>query len=128
MLDCTADDALLGAVPALGLRADAHVVSASVGLHAERLYLFADRADGFTAEAFDTWFGPHREREHARSLAEGLPQAAGCWHPVTPVPYHRLLGHVAALAERLETLVATTAVQTAEVYGPDDTGAARVAA
>ena len=108
-LDFTASDALLRAVPDLGLRPDALVVSASVGLFAERLYLFADRAERFTADAFDRWFAPYRQREHERAEREGLPQAAGCWHPVTPVPLHRLHALAGMLVERLDQIVAADA-------------------
>lgn len=115
VLDLTASDALLHAVPDLGLRPDALVVSASVGLFAERLYLFADKADRFSAEAFDRWFEPYRRREHERAEREGLPQAAGCWHPVTPVPYHRLHALAGLLVERLDQIVAAGGARVSEV-------------
>lgn len=115
VLDLTASDALLHAVSDLGLRPDALVVSASVGLFAERLYLFADTAERFSAEAFDRWFEPYRRREHERAEREGLPQAAGCWHPVTPVPLHRLHGLAGMLVERLDQIVAAGGARVSEV-------------
>ena len=107
LLDLTASDDLLHAVPTLGLRPGARVVSASLGLHAERLYLYADDAGAFDPAAFDAWFAPHRAREHAAAAREGLPQAAGCWHPVTPVPGHRIQTFVGLLVDALVSLTAT---------------------
>ena len=119
VVDCTASDELLADLPALRLRSDAQVISGSVGLGADRLYVFADRADRFTKGAFDAWFAPHREREHAEAVALGLPQAAGCWHPVTPVPYHRLLRQAGRFVERLEELTAVRVGRATEVYPLD---------
>ena len=104
LLDLTASDDLLHAVSSLGLRPSARVVSASLGLHAERLYLYADDADAFDPAAFDAWFAPHRAREHAAAARHGLPQAAGCWHPVTPVPGHRIQTFVGLLVDALISL------------------------
>ena len=107
VLDLTASDNLLHAVPSLGLDPSTRVVSASLGLHAERLYLYADDAGTFDPAAFDTWFAPHRAGEHAAAAREGLPQAAGCWHPVTPVPGHRIQTFVGLLLDALVALAAT---------------------
>lgn len=128
VLDFTASDALLRAVPNFGLRSDALIVSASVGLFAERLFLFADRADRFTADTFDAWFEPYRKQEHKRAEQEGLPQAAGCWHPVTPVPFHRLLVLTGLFVERLERLAEGGAPRVSEIIPFPDVGALRVAA
>ncbi|HEX8384811.1 MAG TPA: ThiF family adenylyltransferase, partial [Rubricoccaceae bacterium] len=104
LLDLTASDVLLRAVPDLGLRGDARVVSASLGLHAERLYLYADDASAYSPDAFDVWFGPYRAAEHAAAAHLGLPQAAGCWNPVTPVPLNRISVFAGLLVEDLPSL------------------------
>ena len=128
VIDCTASDTLLEDLPALGLKPDARVVSGSVGLGANQLYVFADRADQFSATAFDAWFSRHRRREHAAAADLGLPQASGCWHPVTPVPYHRLLRQAGLFVERIEALAAVPAERAAEVYSLDVPPALRAAA
>ena len=128
VVDCTASDALLADLSALELRADARVVSGSVGLGADRLYMFSDRADRFTKRAFDAWFGLHRRQEHEAAAALGLPQAAGCWHPVTPVPYHRLLRQAGRFVERMDELVVIPASRAAEVHALDGLPRLRAAA
>ena len=116
VVDCTASDAFLRDVATLGVRPDAHVVSGSVGLHAERLYVFGDRADAFSAEAFDRWFGPHRQREHVAAEEDGLPQAAGCWHPVTPVPLDGLMVQAGRFVRRLDELTQSEAGPVTEAH------------
>lgn len=123
VIDCTASDRLMEALPDLGLRQDCLVVSASVGLHASRLFAYADAAPAFDAEEFGRWFAPYRAAEHAEAQRIGLPQAAGCWHPVTPVPLHRLKQQAGRFVEHVEEVLSAGVIRSREVFDLPQRGA-----
>ena len=64
----------------------------------------ADDASAYSPDAFEAWFGPYRAAEHAAAAHLGLPQAAGCWNPVTPVPLNRISVFAGLLVEDLPSL------------------------
>lgn len=102
ILDLTADDALLAELPFKGIHPDAIIISCSMGLHANKLFFYANTAAHFDHVDFNRWFCPFREEEHKQVEQIELPRGIGCWHPLTPAPINRVLGLAGVAVELIE--------------------------
>ena len=106
IIDCSADDGVMSELPFSGLQPDVKIVSCSIGLHANRLFFYADNAVSFKEDEFNSWFHPFREEEHKLAKKEELPRGVGCWHPLTPAKFNRIMGLAGVVIELIEQVVA----------------------
>ncbi|MBS1520688.1 MAG: ThiF family adenylyltransferase [Bacteroidetes bacterium] len=106
IIDCSADDGLMSELPFEGLHQNAKIISCSMGLHANRLFFYADVANSFDESNFNSWFQPFREQEHKIAENEELPRGAGCWNPITPAKLNRISGLAGVAIEFIEQVVA----------------------
>lgn len=106
VIDCSADDGLMSELPFEGLHHNAKIISCSLGLHASRLFFYADVANSFDEGNFNSWFQPFREQEHKIAENEELPRGAGCWNPITPAKLNRISGLAGVAIEFIEQVVA----------------------
>ena len=61
------------------------LVSLSIGINAERVYIYTAPGWSFSVNAFDNLINPLIEEDYASHPNFELPQEdAGCWHPVFP--------------------------------------------
>ncbi|MFD3002642.1 ThiF family adenylyltransferase [Pontibacter toksunensis] len=102
IIDATASDTVLRELPFLGITGYVPVISISLGLHAQRLFFYADSASCFDADAFYKWFNPYRVEEHLAVLKEDMPRGIGCWHPLTPARLNRIVGLAGVAVELIE--------------------------
>jgi predicted ThiF/HesA family dinucleotide-utilizing enzyme len=115
LIDCSADDGLMSELPLLGLSSNAKIISCSTGLHANKLFFYANTAESFSDDEFNTWFQPFREQEHILAQKEDLPRGAGCWNPVTPAKLNRIAGLSAIAVELIEQVILDDITETVEI-------------
>jgi len=102
ILDVTASDGVLRELPLQGLSPQAVIITLSLGLHAQRLFFYADQAVNFDFRAFEEWFWPFREEEHQAAQQQEMPRGIGCWHPLTPARLNRIVGLAGVGIELIE--------------------------
>ena len=84
IIDCTADDTVINALESFDRKAEARLISLSIGLEARLLYLFA-AIPPFPASVFWQSVNPWIERNRAASGTEvSRISSLGCWHPTYP--------------------------------------------
>jgi len=115
LIDCSADDGVMSELSLLGLNGNAKIVSCSTGLHANKLFFYADVARSFSESAFNSWFQPFRVKENEMAQKEDLPRGGGCWSPVTPAKHNRIAGLAAIAVELIEELVFKDITETIEI-------------
>jgi hypothetical protein len=104
ILDLTADDGLMDEFPLKEFHPDSIIISCSLGLHANRVFLFADLAKNFNVASFNSWFQPYRDEEHKLAEKEALPRGIGCWHPIVPAPFNRICGLASVVLEFIQQI------------------------
>ena len=104
VIDATADDALLRAMPVKGLNREIPFISCSLSLYADRLFLYSSKANTFAFENFEDWFAPFREEQGLLAEQIELPRTAGCWHPLTPARHNRIQGLAGMAIEGIEQI------------------------
>jgi hypothetical protein len=102
ILDTTGSDAVIDSISRHGWPSDKLFVSASLSADADRMFLFGAEAPAFPGSDFFSWLEPIMESERKR--VGPLPmEGVGCWYPVSPARYDRIVtltGLVIPLLER----------------------------
>lgn len=112
VIDCSADDVVMSELSLLGLKQNVKIISCSTGLHADKLFFYADTAKSFSDTAFNTWFQPYREQEHLLVQKEELPRGVGCWNPVTPAKFSNIVGLASVSVDLIEQIVIENITET----------------
>jgi hypothetical protein len=112
VIDCSADDCVMSELPLLNLKQHAKIISCSTGMHADKLFFYADIANSFSDDEFNAWFQPFREQEHFLAQNEKLPQGAGCWNPVTPAKLSNIAGLASVSVGLIEQVVVENITET----------------
>ena len=86
VIDCTANDEVLGHLASLAFADGTLFVSLSVNLGAKKLFCFAAAGQQFPYDAFREMVAPLLAKDvEASAAAEELPRVGiGCWHPAFP--------------------------------------------
>lgn len=105
VLDCTAEDDVLAELARYAWTGEKLFASASLGLHAERLFLFQAKAKVFPREAMVEALQPWLLDEKELVVGEELPwEGIGCWHPVFPARVDDVRLFASIVVKRLERL------------------------
>ena len=103
VIDCTADDTVLERMHRFEWQDDRVFVSASVGMHAKRLFLFIARGDHFPHDEFRRAVDPLINAELDEYRGEHLPrEGVGCWHPVFPARADDLWAMASIASKQIE--------------------------
>jgi hypothetical protein len=90
VLDTTGSDDVIGALGEQAWTDPVTFISISLAADALKLFAYARRGLSFDASGFWAWFGPIGEAERTRT-PESPMEGAGCWHPVMPARWDRIL-------------------------------------
>ncbi len=85
VIDCTANRDVLAEMHAFSWQETTILVSLSIGLNAERVYIYSTPGWSFSVSAFDEILDPLVREDYDSHPEFELPQEdAGCWHPQFP--------------------------------------------
>ncbi len=85
VIDCTADDEVLTEIHEFSWRKTAILVSLSIGLNGERIYVYSALGWSFSVEEFKQVLNPLIQQDYEAHPDFILPQEyIGCWHPIFP--------------------------------------------
>jgi hypothetical protein len=85
VIDCTANDSVLGRMHEFSWKDSSILSSVFIGLQCERIYLYVSRGWSFSYETFQRTINPLVEQDYAAHPGFVLPREnLGCWHPVFP--------------------------------------------
>jgi hypothetical protein len=90
IIDTTAEDLTLRTMIDLTAGKDIPVISCSLALNADKLFLYAASGNQFNWTDFEVWFHPYRIDQKQLEVEIDLPRGAGCWHPLTPARLNRI--------------------------------------
>jgi hypothetical protein len=102
VLDTTGSDAVINAIAAHAWSSPKLFVSASLAADAEKMFLFAAYGDAFPTEELYGWINPIMEEERKR-VGPPIMEGAGCFYPVTPARYDRIMALSAMAIPKFET-------------------------
>lgn len=106
VIDCTGDDTVLERMDRFDWQGDRLFVSASVGMHAKRLFLFFARGNHFPHDEFRRAVDPLITSELDEYGGEHLPrEGIGCWHPVFPARADDLWAMASIAAKQIEEIM-----------------------
>lgn len=109
VIDCTADDTVLERMNRFDWQGERLFVSASVGMHAKRLFLFFARGNHFPHDEFRRAVDPLISAELDEYSGEHLPrEGIGCWHPVFPARADDLWAMASIASKQIEEIMADT--------------------
>lgn len=107
VIDCTADDTVLERMKHFDWHGERLFVSASVGMHAKRLFLFFARGNHFPHDDFRRAVDPLINAEVDEYGGEHLPrEGVGCWHPVFPARADDLWAMASIASKQIEEIMA----------------------
>ena len=109
IIDATASDGALKAVPFTGADPRVPFISCSLGLNAERLFFYAALSGQFDWANFNGWFNPFRTEENQLANQIDLPRGVGCWHALVPARLNRVTGLAGIAVELIEQYYCTPA-------------------
>lgn len=104
IIDATADDEVLKAMPLSSVRSGIPVVSCSLSIESAHLYFFAHQSDKINWQMFDEWYAPFRLQQDALVNQMDLPRGLGCWHPLIPARLNRIQSLSGIAVELIEQL------------------------
>lgn len=104
IIDATANDDVLKAMPLQGLPSSVPFISCSLGLNADRLFFYATLSEQFSWDQFNQWFSPYRAEENQKALDLELPRGVGCWHALVPARLNRITGLACWAVDLIEQL------------------------
>ena len=108
VVDCTADDTVLERMARFDWQDDRLFISASVGMHAKRLFLFFARGNHFPHDKFRLAVDPLVHAELYEYRGEHLPrEGVGCWHPVFPARADDLWAMASIASKQIEEIMAS---------------------
>lgn len=102
IIDATADDDVLKSLPVL--KSAVTVISCSLSLQSEHLFLYANNGQDFSWADFDDWFLPFRLKQNELLQNMDLPRGVGCWHPLTPARLNRIQSLSGIAVELIEEI------------------------
>lgn len=106
VIDCTADDTVLERMKRFDWQGERLFVSASVGMHAKRLFLFFARGNHFPHDEFRRAVDPLIGLELEEHRGEHLPrEGVGCWHPVFPSRADDLWAMASIVSKQIEEIM-----------------------
>jgi hypothetical protein len=108
VIDCTANDDVLYRLESYAWdERERWFFSGSVGVEAKRLFFFAHRGVNFPAESFLEAVRPYvaEERTRLRELDPTLMMVAGCWNPVFPARWDRVLSLAGKMVDAIDATV-----------------------
>lgn len=108
VIDATASDDVLKAMPLRGLPSSVPFISCSLGLNADRLFFYATLSEQFRWDQFNQWFSPYRAEENQKALDLELPRGVGCWHALVPARLNRITGLACQAVDLIEQLYLDT--------------------
>ncbi|HEX3126734.1 MAG TPA: ThiF family adenylyltransferase [Thermoanaerobaculia bacterium] len=124
VLDFTGDDDVLAELARFRWAGERLFMSASLGFHARRVFLFQGRAEVFPREEMvrvlhQPWLLEERERSADTELPwEGI----GCWHPIFPVRVDDIRLFASVIVKKLERLACAPASSSALLVFERDEG------
>jgi hypothetical protein len=110
VIDCTASDSLLIDLQRFEAPGERLYVTIALGFEARNLIAFAARADHFPADLYRQWVRPHVEEANAALAKSELPAGAGCFHPLFPARWDRIVTLAGFAIERLECWMSASTV------------------
>jgi len=108
VIDCTGNDDVAFRLAAFAWDGcERWFFSGSIGVDARRLFLFAHRGTGFPAESFLEAVRPYvvEERARLREHDPALMMVAGCWNPVFPARWDRILSLAGRMVDAIDATV-----------------------
>jgi hypothetical protein len=107
VIDCSGENAVAAAMATFPWHQEKLFFSASLGLYAQRGFLFAARGDVFPIDKFFSLLKPRLGEQRVEFASEQWPrEGVGCWHPVFPARADEvwaiasiLFGHIEALVD-----------------------------
>jgi voltage-gated potassium channel Kch len=102
VIDTTGSDEVMDALGRTSWNHRTTFFSISLAADAERMFAFASSGDTIDVEAFWRWFTPIAEDERVRTGPLPM-EGIGCWHPVMPARWDRVLALVGMVVPWMET-------------------------